>query len=126
MRRPIVAKTLTELLAEPDPPRKSSKYCRFNRENLTIEIYDKGTWAYEIDLERCTDSAELLDWILQLHGKGWVTPQMLFDIIEELEYACHEVHGNFLQGAFCPGGEGKEVSWKEYKVKVWGLGNSSQ
>lgn len=30
-----------------------------------------GGYLYEIDLDQCTTSAEVLDWIMQLHGKQW-------------------------------------------------------
>jgi hypothetical protein len=29
---------------------------------------------YDIDLEQCTTSAEVLDWIVQVEGKAWATP----------------------------------------------------
>lgn len=43
----------------------------YHAENLTLELVHDGRWCYEVDLERCTTSAEMLDWIFQVQGKGW-------------------------------------------------------
>jgi hypothetical protein len=32
-------------------------------------------YAYPVDLDRCTTSAEVLDWVCQIADKGWGTPQ---------------------------------------------------
>jgi hypothetical protein len=32
---------------------------------------DAGGYRYEIDLDRCTSSAQVLDWICQIAGKLW-------------------------------------------------------
>lgn len=39
--------------------------------------YDNGTELYYVPLDRCRTCAELLDWIFQLHGKGWMTPAQM-------------------------------------------------
>lgn len=41
--------------------------------NLTIQILnDFGYWIYEIDLERCTGSAGVLDYLFQIFHKSWL------------------------------------------------------
>ena len=40
----------------------------FDRESLTLTHQPNG---YEIDLERITTSAQMLDWIMQITGKRW-------------------------------------------------------
>lgn len=32
---------------------------------------EAGGYRYEIDLLDCTTSAQVLDWIIQVHGKNW-------------------------------------------------------
>jgi hypothetical protein len=44
---------------------------RLDAERLALDCYLDGSWTYEVDLERCTTSAEVLDWIAQVSGKGW-------------------------------------------------------
>ena len=39
----------------------------YNSENMTIFSSNKN-YYYEIDIERCTTSAEVLDWIFQVHS----------------------------------------------------------
>ena len=85
----------------------------FQKSNLTIQIEsnDGKEWLYEVDLEKCTDSAQILDYILQIAGKEWCTPQILYDLTKEIEEACKKVHGKNAQLVFCPFGQNQQVSW---------------
>ena len=67
---------------------------------------------YYVPLKRCATSAQCLDWILQVAKKTWCTPQMLYDLVEQIELACREVHGKSAQSVFCPGGSYREVKWE--------------
>jgi len=40
---------------------------------------------YELDLERCRTSAEMLDWIAQLAHKSWATPAILSGAVHALD-----------------------------------------
>jgi hypothetical protein len=53
----------------------------FNRKNLTL-THENG---YEIDVETWTTSAQVLDWIFQIHAKGWedAAPALL-DAMEDI------------------------------------------
>ena len=85
----------------------------FQKKDLTIQIEsDNGKdWLYEVDLENCTDSAQLLDYTLQIAGKSWCTPQVLYEFVQELENACREVHDTNAQRVFCPMGKSQKVNW---------------
>ncbi|HZP08828.1 hypothetical protein, partial [Methyloceanibacter sp.] len=48
-----------------------------------VLIYPK--YAYEIDLEGCTTSASILDWIFQLAGKGWATSRVLAGFVHAVD-----------------------------------------
>ena len=50
---------------------------------------------YEVDLERMTSSAELLDWIFQLEGKTWMTREAMGHFIEAIQFIVHP------QGTLC-------------------------
>lgn len=41
--------------------------------------------GYEIDLNECNTSAEILDWIFQVAGKSWATDKTIADLIRALE-----------------------------------------
>ena len=80
-------------------------------DNLTIEIINHGTWIYEIDLERCRNSAEVLDWLYQVLYKEWCSPQVIFDIMWKIEEAVRQYHQASVQGAFCGLGKNRKVKW---------------
>src|SRR5271170_2712748 len=43
---------------------------RYVESNLTLVYAPRDShWRYEVDLERCTTSAQVLDWIFQLRTK---------------------------------------------------------
>jgi len=37
-------------------------------------------WDYGIDLERCTTSAEVLDYLCQLYRKNWITQKAFYEL----------------------------------------------
>lgn len=96
------------------------QFCIFNPEILTIDIYEEGRSgiSYQVDLEECVDSAELLDFIFQVNDKTWFTSEMTYELLWSLEFACHKVFNNNLQGVYCPCGRGNKVNWKK---KTYGL-----
>jgi hypothetical protein len=85
----------------------------FQKSNLTIQIEseDGKDWLYEVDLERCTDSAQMLDYLLQIASKDWCTPQILYDLINEIEKACQQIQKTNAQAVFCPFGQNQKVNW---------------
>jgi hypothetical protein len=82
----------------------------FQKKDLTIQIErDSQDW-YEIDLERCTDSNELLDWILHIHAKNWGSSNsMIAGILTTLDDACHVVFGEGTEALFR---NKKSINWK--------------
>lgn len=62
---------------------------------------------YEIDLERCTTSAMLLDYLFQIAGKCWGDDAVIQKILECIEDICWE-HlddmGYYCSGSILPGG----------------------
>lgn len=57
---------------------------KFNEHTKVLNHFDAPT--YDVDLESMRTSAEMLDWIFQLHGKCWVTHQDMGDLIDALWY----------------------------------------
>lgn len=55
-------------------------------------------YEYEIDLETCTSSAEVLDWIVQVAHKTWVGKEDLADLIAAFDALFQ------LQAHFCSSG----------------------
>ncbi len=86
----------------------------FQEKDLTIQIVsdDQKTWFYEIDLELCVDSVQILDYVFQISNKSWCTPQIMYDLIKEIDKACQHKHQENAQAVFCPFGANKTISWK--------------
>lgn len=82
-----------------------------NQEKLSIDIYEEGQQIYDIDLERCTDSATTLDYIMQLQGKRWCTPELLGQVVNALDEAFGLYFGQSIQGVICSCGVDSEIRW---------------
>jgi hypothetical protein len=44
----------------------------------------RGYKGYRIDLDRCKSAEEMVDWILHMFEKGWVSPQIMYSLISAL------------------------------------------
>ena len=87
------------------------KHVKFKPENLTL-LVNIGYW-YEVDLERCNNSAQLLDWIFQVAGKlDRDGGEIVWEFLHALNLVSGQVFEHWVQGAFCPFGQGYEVDWK--------------
>jgi hypothetical protein len=76
----------------------------------TLELVYMGERGgrYPIDLERCGTSAEMLDWIFQLHGKSWTSATDIGDLVD----AFHDVFNP--QGTLCSCGNSKAIDASAY------------
>ena len=65
-------------------------------------------YVYNIDLETCMNSAQLLDWIMQVAHKSWCTPELLHGLIHFID---DNVGG--IQSVFCSDGIDNEIKdWR--------------
>ncbi len=53
--------------------------------NLTWRLVLKGVEQYEIDLETCHTTAEVLDWIVRLKKEGWISVRDLGNLVFALD-----------------------------------------
>ena len=93
--------SLDDLLAEPYPVRRRRGRWVFNAKTLRL-THDQ--YNYGIDLRSCKDAPNILDWILQLSHKAWISGQDLGDLVRQFD---HIFSG--LQGKVCPWGEYREI-----------------
>jgi hypothetical protein len=63
---------------------------------------DNETQGYEVDLDTCTDSAQILNWVFQASSKEW-SNEASVDLIE----AFRDIFNR--QANVCPGGKGKKI-----------------
>jgi hypothetical protein len=55
----------------------------WNKKDRCIELFDDaGRFMYDIDLDRCKSAEAVLNWILHVHQKTWMTPQMMKDMLD--------------------------------------------
>ena len=108
--------TPAELLAMREKERPCPNV-RFDRKNLELVVH-YGRSRYEIDLRRCNDPAQILDWIYQLNGKSWMTHELMGQIVRALDNASHEIFDNGIQAIFCPGGVSRQAKWRRKATNV--------
>lgn len=49
--------------------------------------------GYEVYLDRCTTSAQVLDWIMQIGKKTWATKEIIADLVLKLDEIL-DIQGN--------------------------------
>lgn len=85
---------------------------KYKKSNLTLNLTVRP-W-YEIDLERCNTSAQVLDWIIQLSKKTWATAEIISDLVKVFdEYL--DIQGNICSIGDC-----------EFNARKWLLDDNEQ
>lgn len=67
-------------------------------------VIDDSTAGYEIDLDSCVCSAEVLDWICQIANKGWADDKCLAGLVRALNDILEP------QDNLCSGGGNKVIT----------------
>jgi hypothetical protein len=78
-----------------------------------LALVVRGQCPYEIDLERCTSPAQLLDIVLQVSDKPWCDRGLAGELLAAVETACRDHFDDTAQGVYCPGGQSMRVDWTE-------------
>lgn len=78
-----------------------------------VLYWGRGPYPYEIDLEDCTDSAQVLDWIAQLSHKQWCSAADIGDLVRALDDIFD------LQAHFCPWGQNKTINASAFLRENW-------
>lgn len=85
---------------------------RLDPDNLALVLVDREAhWLYTIDLERCTTAAAVLDWIMQVNGKGWADR-----VVGPLVAALDDVL--YPQSTLCSWGRSKRLPKDELRKMV--------
>ena len=88
---------------------------KFDKERISISYTVNPIYIYEIPLNRCNSSSEILDWVLQLNEKTWVKndPKVLIGFLDILEELSFKYYNDNLQGVVCPFGKSLIINWSE-------------
>ena len=81
---PFEVLPLSQFLKRPLSRRRNFNGWRFDRRTLCL-VPDVAPW-YEVGLERCRTSAQMLDWIMQIAGKAWATDRVLAGLVRAFDY----------------------------------------
>jgi len=73
---------------EPTEPYTSSPW-EFDKKTLTLNLYETlpngvERLEYQVDLERCANPAQVLDWIMHISEKSWATDRVLASLVRDL------------------------------------------
>ncbi len=77
--------------------------------NATLLLMDGDTVEYEVGLEQCKDSAEILDWIVQVSEKTGVSRSDVGDLVEAIDELA-----DGLQTKVCGGGGNRRFDFRAY------------
>lgn len=87
---------------------------KVNPETLVLYIDQEGDRSYyELDLERFTSSAAVLDSIAQVSGKPWLDDAAIGALVRKLDRIFN------LQGSFCSGGRDHEFDASTFVRKKY-------
>lgn len=78
--------TMTELFEKTDADRRRiARILRWGswrlKPGIWTLVHDQG---YEVYLDECRTSAELLDWVFQVRNKRWATPEVMVDLLQAI------------------------------------------
>ncbi len=87
--RVLTLKECANMPPEPTEPYMSSPW-EFDEGTLTLNLYTVTStgekyWEYQVDLETCSNAAEVLDWIWHIAGKTFATAQVVAALVRDLE-----------------------------------------
>lgn len=82
----------------------------------TCVLYPDEPYRYEVDLETCTSSAEVLDWICQIAGKTWADDATLAGLVRALDDVLRP------QATLCPSGQSKQLTAAAIRARVKEMG----
>ncbi len=102
-------KPLSEYPEKPLPKKWGN--WKFVPDGLVLNLVVRGRFLYEVDLERITDSAHMLDWIMQVRMKHWATNAIVGDLCSALMDLFRP------QQTICGGGKNKTIDPVEYLSK---------
>ncbi|MFI6510090.1 hypothetical protein ACIBCT_21000 [Streptosporangium sp. NPDC050855] len=89
---------------------------RLDPNHLLLELFDSANHrTYEVDLERCVDSAHILDWLVQVSTKAWDEHDMA-KVVDGLLRALDDIL--HLQTNVCPSEVHKVLSRQRLRELV--------
>ncbi len=95
----LITYTGQEIMEAVSPPEDWGPWI-LNTDSLSLEYGNR----YDVDLESCLNSAQVLDWIIQVSHKSWVDNSVLAGLIRALDDVLNA------QANLCSFGKQKEIT----------------
>ncbi|MFT6503015.1 MAG: hypothetical protein ACJASQ_003147 [Crocinitomicaceae bacterium] len=89
----------------------------FDKENEAILFYNGEKEVYSIGLNQLTDTAETIDFIFQVAGKGWCKSKHIKEFVDCLNEISDLYFDTSAQGVICPFGSFMKIDWSN-RVKT--------
>jgi hypothetical protein len=101
----------------------SGKIVRFNETKKQIEFLsiEERRIQYEIPLDRLNNTAEILDFLIQVFNKKIFTEKHIYQFLECLEELSDIYFHRDPQAIFCPFGAYMEIDWNKKTASMRGL-----
>ena len=84
----------------------------FDPDLFTLDLWlVNGAHRRQVDLERLSDSAKVLDTVLQIAAKRWATPEMVVGLINAIKDLIHP------QATLCSFGQSRHLETAEIRER---------
>lgn len=110
----LVQVDLAEVFADRTPMhfRRDGGWGPWKLDQAVFVLFISEPYRYEVDLERCTSSAKVLDYICQVARKTWCNTEMIGGLVSALDDVLTP------QANLCSFGRSKRLSCEKIKRMV--------
>jgi len=108
MTRELHFTRLSDIPAEP----RRGDWGPWRLDRATRVLYPVKPYRYEVDLDDCTTSAQVLDWIIQVAEKTWADDATIAGLIRALDDVLHP------QAHLCSSGASKTLNKAKIRALV--------
>ena len=91
----------------------------YRHTTLTLGLWYGDRLIYEVDLERCNDAAEILDWIVQVSHKSYIDSAEIGKLVVALDDLA-----DGLQPNVCPSGRYVHFDFRKHLQSNWAAPNT--
>jgi hypothetical protein len=113
----VTIRLATDIAASPDPHDHGWGCWRLKPQTYELEarvslFVDRPDCRYEVDLEDCRTSAEVLDWVMQVAHKAWASSEVIAGLVHALDDLLQP------QGTLCSSGIDKHLTTVAVRSRV--------
>lgn len=99
-------------LSDIEPDESHGDWGPWRLDKSVYVLFPTTPYRYEVDLEDCTTSAEVLDWIFQIAGKTWADDATIAGLVRALDDILHP------QATLCSSGQSRSLTRSDVRALV--------